>query len=116
LKTWLNNSWSAAKGGRERGKDYNHSTFIDLIISGLIGLIPKGSDVLQIVPLIPAGTWKWFAVDRLKYRGRYLTIVWDEDGSKYGVGAGFRIFVNYQLLVAATKLGPIRTKLPPMQT
>ena len=25
------------KGGKERGKDYNHSTFCDLIINGLIG-------------------------------------------------------------------------------
>jgi len=26
------------KGGVERGKDYNHSTFCDLIITGLVGL------------------------------------------------------------------------------
>ena len=46
--TWISrsilNRWRAEgknieeiKGGRERGKDYNHSTFVDLIISGLIG-------------------------------------------------------------------------------
>jgi hypothetical protein len=26
-----------AKGGEERGKDYNHSTFVDLVINGLLG-------------------------------------------------------------------------------
>ena len=35
LKTWENGTWSKGKGGVERGKDYNHSTFCDLIISGL---------------------------------------------------------------------------------
>ena len=29
--------WPMNKGGKERGKDYNHSTFCDLIINGLIG-------------------------------------------------------------------------------
>ena len=29
--------WPINKGGKERGKDYNHSTFCDLIINGLIG-------------------------------------------------------------------------------
>ena len=29
--------WPENKGGKERGKDYNHSTFCDLIINGLIG-------------------------------------------------------------------------------
>ena len=29
--------WPVDKGGKERGKDYNHSTFCDLIINGLIG-------------------------------------------------------------------------------
>jgi hypothetical protein len=37
------NRWRAggmnmkAKGGEERGKDYNHSTFVDLVINGLLG-------------------------------------------------------------------------------
>ena len=48
LGTWISrsilNRWRAEgkkgvekKGNRERGKDYNHSTFVDLVISGLIG-------------------------------------------------------------------------------
>ena len=40
LSTWENGHWSAEKGGAERGKDYNHSTFCDLIITGLIGIRP----------------------------------------------------------------------------
>ncbi len=41
LKTWKNGAWDSEKGGVERGKDYNHSTFCDLVISGLIGLRPR---------------------------------------------------------------------------
>ena len=52
LRRW---GWPAVKGGRERGKDYNHSTFVDIIIIGIIGLRPRPSDDLLVInPLIPA--------------------------------------------------------------
>ncbi len=41
LKSWKNGTWDAGKGGEERGKDYNHSTFCDLVITGLVGLRPR---------------------------------------------------------------------------
>jgi hypothetical protein len=34
------------------GDDYNHSTFIDLILSGLFGLRPKAGNVLEVYPLL----------------------------------------------------------------
>ena len=40
LKVWKNGTWDPGKGGVERGKDYNHSTYCDLIITGLVGLRP----------------------------------------------------------------------------
>ena len=42
LEKW---NWRGDKSGYERGKDYNHSTFCDLIISGLIGIKPRVDDV-----------------------------------------------------------------------
>jgi len=41
IKTWENGTWSEKKGGEERGKDYNHSGFCDLVISDLLGLKPQ---------------------------------------------------------------------------
>ena len=39
-----------SKGGKERGKDYNHSTFVDLVINGLLGEISVGDCcVLSVV-------------------------------------------------------------------
>lgn len=94
LKTCANGTWSPEKGGVERGKDYNHSTFCDLVISGLVGLRPGADGRLLVNPLLPENTWDWFCLDRVNYRGQELTIVWDRDGSRYGRGMGLQIFVN----------------------
>ena len=51
-------SWKNGHGRRqrpERGKDYNHSTYCDLVINGLIGLRPHADDAIEVNPLIPAG-------------------------------------------------------------
>ncbi|MBR5586447.1 MAG: hypothetical protein IKW02_00630 [Clostridia bacterium] len=33
-----NDGWKPERGGKERGKDYNHSTFCDLVLGGLLGI------------------------------------------------------------------------------
>lgn len=76
LKSWENDSWSDKKGGRERGKDYNHSGFCDLVISDLIGLKPQLDNRLVVQPLIPSA-WDWFCLDRIRCHGKDLTILWD---------------------------------------
>jgi hypothetical protein len=60
----------------ERGKDYNHSTYCDLIISGLVGLRPRPDDTVEVNPLAP-DDWPYFVLDRIAYQGRTLTILWD---------------------------------------
>jgi len=60
---------------RERGKDYNHSTFCDLVISGLVGLVPQGDGRFAVDPLAPA-TWDYFTLERLKYRGHEVRVTW----------------------------------------
>ena len=54
----------------ERGKDYNHSSFCDLIISGLVGLRPQADDIVEVNPPVPDGTWDWFCLDNVTYHGR----------------------------------------------
>ena len=61
----------------QRGKDYNHSTFCDLVISGLAGLRPRGDDIVVVNPLAPEDTWNYFCLDRVPYHGRMVTILWD---------------------------------------
>lgn len=96
LKTWENGTWSAEKGGVERGKDYNHSGFCDLVISDLLGLKPRKDQTIEIHPLIP-DDWEWFCLDKVAYHGHTLTIIWDKTGEKYKRGNGLMLFVDGKL-------------------
>ncbi|MDP4202698.1 MAG: trehalase family glycosidase, partial [Bacteroidota bacterium] len=82
------------KGDQERSRYYNHSTFNDLIITGLVGLRPRADETIEINPLVPAKQWDWFCLDNVPYHGKTLTIVWDKAGSKYNLGKGLMLFVN----------------------
>jgi hypothetical protein len=112
LKSWKNNTWDAGKGGIERGKDYNHSTFCDLIITGLIGLRPRADDVVEVNPLVPPGTWDWFCLDRIPYHGHLLTIFHDRTGEKYGRGRGLRILADGREIGSSSTIQRLTAKLP----
>ena len=86
LRDW---GWTESKGGYERGKDYNHSTFADLVISGLIGVKTDG-EALEVRPNIPSD-WEWFKLSSLNFRGDTYTVVYDKTGEKYGLGKGLQI-------------------------
>nr|WP_295934016.1 glycosyl hydrolase family 65 protein [uncultured Dyadobacter sp.] len=94
LATMENGSWSARKGGRERGKDYNHSAFADHVISGLVGIRPQNGNKLLINPLIPDNAWDYFCLDNVSYHGQNITVLYDKSGRKYHKGKGLRVFVN----------------------
>ena len=98
---------------KERGKAYNHSTFCDLIITGLVGLRPRADDVVEVNPLLPAKTWDYFCLDNVLYRGRILTIVWDKDGSRYGKGKGLRVLADGREIASATALQRVERELSP---
>ena len=72
---------------RERGKDYNHSTFCDLVIAGLCGIVPRERGGLVVKPLAPE-SWDWWCIDGVRYHGRDVTVLFDRDGSRYGKGRG----------------------------
>lgn len=93
---WISRKMLIASGStlKERGKDYNHSSFCDLVISGLIGLEPQLDGSLVVEPLLPEGKWDYFCLDGIVCMGRKIVVLYDKDGSRYGKGAGFRIFVN----------------------
>jgi hypothetical protein len=112
LKTWKNGAWDRDKGGEERGKDYNHSTFCDLIISGLIGLRPRADNVIEVNPLLPAGTWNYFCLDQIPYHGHLLSIVYDKDGKRYNRGKGMRVMLDGKTIAASERLEHIAASLP----
>lgn len=112
LESWDNGTWSKEKGGRERGKDYNHSTFCDLVISGLVGLRPRTDDLVEIHPLLPEDAWDYFALEGVPYHGRLLTIVWDRTGARYGRGAGLRVWSEGEQLASVERLQRLEARLP----
>jgi len=114
LKSWENGSWSDGKGGVERGKDYNHSTFCDLIITGLVGLRPQPANhgnTVFVEPLLPEDEWDWFCLENIPYQGHTLAIVYDRTGEKYRRGKGLMLFVDGKLKANTKKLDIITALL-----
>lgn len=72
---------------------YNHSTYNNLIITGLCGIRPSEGDSLVINPLIDPSI-KYFFLNGVKYRGHDLAVIYDADGSKYNAGVGLTILID----------------------
>jgi hypothetical protein len=90
---------------------YFHSSFCDLVITGLAGLRPRDDDTLEVKPLASAD-WPYFALYDVPYRGHRVSIVWDRDGTRYHLGKGLRLFADAKELAASDKLGPLSARLP----
>ena len=99
------------KGDQERSRYYNHSTFNDLIITGLVGLRPRADNIIEINPLLPAEKWDWFCLDNVLYHGKILTILWDKTGEKYKRGKGFSVFVNGKKLKTINELNRLQVAM-----
>ena len=106
------------KGDQERSRYYNHSTWNDLIITGLCGLRPRADQTIVVNPLLPkefatphadqrSAKWDYFCLDNIPYHGHTLTIVWDRDGSRYHVGRGLRVFVDGKLKGQRDNIGKL---------
>lgn len=96
--------------GRGHSEDYNHSTFNDIVLSGLLGIRPGTEETLSLSPLVPAD-WDHFAVENLAYHGHNVTMVWDRDGTAYGKGKGFRVWIDGRQRHAQPALQPTTISL-----
>ncbi len=88
---------------RERGKDYNHSTFCDLVISGLAGFIPGGADGFAVDPLAPA-SWDYFVLDNLRYRNHNVTVRWQR-------GDGLVVMVDGREVARRATMGRLELRI-----
>jgi hypothetical protein len=103
-----NGNW--LMGDRERSRYYNHSTFVDLIITGLVGLRPQADGSIVINPLVPKSKWDYFCLDNVSYHGHNITILWDKTGQRYHQGIGFMLFVDGKMKAKRDELGKIILK------
>jgi hypothetical protein len=77
----------------DHSEDYNHSTFNDLVISGLMGLRPQAGNTLVIKPLVPS-SWSYFVLENVPYHGHNVTLMYDQTGDRYHQGPGFHVYVD----------------------
>src|SRR6185503_5115518 len=47
---------------------YFHSGYVNLVITGVVGLRPRADDSVEVNPLAPRD-WAWFALDGVRYHG-----------------------------------------------
>lgn len=82
-----------AKDRYNRGEDYNHSSYMDLVISGLCGVNPRLDGKLDVKPLATRH-WRYFRLANVACQGHDVTITWDRDGTYYGKDSGFYVVVD----------------------
>ena len=95
------------KGDQERSRYYNHSTWNDLVITGLCGLRPRSDNTIEVNPLLPQDKWAYFCLDNVLYHGHNITIVWDRDGVRYHMGKGLRVLVDGKCVGQRKDLGKL---------
>jgi len=97
---------------KDRGRDYNHSTFADLVITGLAGLRPRMDSKVEVNPLIPEGSLTYFALTGVPYHGTTLDVLYDRTGSRYHKGAGLHVFADGERIASSPRLGRLTANLP----
>ena len=104
-----NGSW-AGHDTFFHSEHYFHSSYVDLVITGLAGLRPRSDDSLEVAPLAPE-SWDWFALDNIAYHGQDVAIIWDRDGSRYHRGAGLTLLANGRVIGRSPRLGRVVASL-----
>lgn len=97
---------------KDRSVDYNHSTFADLIIQGLVGLRALFGAMFVMVNPLAVGL-KYFALDNVAYQKRNVSIAWDEEGSRdyRGCKKGLCVFVDGELRASSPTLTVMNVSL-----
>ena len=105
-------TWIRTTDDPSRGKDYNHSTYCDLVITGLVGLRPRADNVIEVNPLVPENVWDYFCLDNVLYHGHIITIIYDKTGMRYGKGTGLQVFLDGNIIAGSKSLQKVTGKLP----
>ncbi|KAF6807162.1 hypothetical protein CSOJ01_08350 [Colletotrichum sojae] len=89
--------------GLGRSHHYFHSGYVDLVLSGFVGIRPREDDVLEVNPLADPSTISYFRAERIAYHGREVAVQWDATGDRYGE-AGLRVEVDGEVVAFSDKL------------
>jgi len=97
---------------KPRSVDYNHSSYCDQVITGLVGLRPRSDDVIEVNPLAPEDAYDYFCLDGVFYHGRFITILYDKTGARYHKGAGLHLFSDGAEIAKSDTLRRLTAMLP----
>lgn len=98
-------------GGADRGIHYNHSSYCDLVLTGLVGLRVRTDEVLQIRPLFEETDMAYLCADGILYHGHSISLLWDKDGSRYGKGKGLKVYCDGKCICSQDGLTEIKMNL-----
>jgi len=76
-----------------------------IFVEDMAGLQPRSDDKIELSPI--ALGYDHFMANNLRYHGQDVTVVWDPDGTEYGLGAGYSLFLNGEKKVSTDKLGKL---------
>ena len=93
--------------GLARSPHYFHSGYVDLIISGLVGIRPRADNTLEVNPMVPANSLTYFRLQDVQYHGHSIAVQWDVNGSRYGQGSGLRVEVDGQVVATSSTLSRV---------
>ena len=93
---------------KDRGHDYNHSTFCDLVISGLAG-IRICENTISVSPLFCEDDISYFCIDGVKIKNSFISVVWDKNGERFE--KGLNLYINGKLFASSENISTFSIKL-----
>lgn len=95
---------------------YNHSSYNNLVISGLCGIRPSAGDTLTINPLTDESI-DYFFLDDIRYHGHKISIVYDREGTHYKAGKGLTVYLDGKKVASEQKGGKYAVYIgPPLKS
>ncbi len=93
---------------KDRGHDYNHSTFCDLVISGLAGIrVCHGK--LIISPLFSDNDLSCFCADGIKIKNSFISVSFDRCGKHFE--KGLNLYINGKKIASSEDISTFTIKL-----
>ena len=81
-----------------------------MVIADFLGLKLGLDNSIEVNALVPE-TWDWFCLDKVNYRGRELTVIWDRTGKKYQKGKGLMPYIDGELKAKALHIEQLKYSL-----
>ncbi|KAL5355577.1 six-hairpin glycosidase [Aspergillus floccosus] len=96
--------------GLTRSPHYFHSGFIDVVLSGFVGIRPRDDNILEVNPLADPASVSYFRVERIRYHGHDVAVQWDSFGDRYGT-RGLIVEVDGKKVTSSPKLKSLTVRI-----